>query len=103
MTRHDHYPVSDQLYTCYATGKDVVAMKAVVGAEALSEEDLLFLAFTEKFEGTFLRHGFTDGRDIFESLDMAWGLLRAFPKEMLKKIPKAILDEFYTRRSAARS
>ena len=32
---HDHYPVSDQLYACYATGKDVVAMKAVVGVEAL--------------------------------------------------------------------
>jgi V-type H+-transporting ATPase subunit B len=102
MTRHDHYPVSDQLYACYATGKDVVAMKAVVGVEALSEEDLLFLRFTELFESKFIRHGQNEGRDLFESLDLAWSLLRAFPVEMLKKIPKNILAEFYTRRAQTR-
>lgn len=102
MTRHDHSPVSNQLYANYATGKDVVAMKAVVGAEALSEEDHLYLRFTEKFENRFLRQGAYDKRDVFESLDTAWGLLRLFPKEMLKKIPKHLLAEFYTRRAAAR-
>lgn len=103
MTRHDHYPVSDQLYANYATGRDVVAMKAVVGAEALSEEDHLYLRFTEAFEGKFLRQSPTEGRTIFESLDTAWSLLRAFPKEALKKLPKAILDEFYARRAASRA
>ena len=39
MTRHDHGAVSNQLYTNYATGKDVMAMKAVVGEEALTAED----------------------------------------------------------------
>lgn len=61
--------------------------------------------FTEKFEGRFLCQGAYEGRSIFESLDMAWGansrvpgvvrwskavpdagLLRAFPKDMLKKV-----------------
>jgi len=100
MTRHDHYPVSDQMYANYATGRDVVAMKAVVGAEALSEEDHLYLRFTEQFENRFLKQSAYEGRTIFESLDIAWSLLRAFPREMLKKIPKALLDEFYTRRAA---
>lgn len=31
-----------QLYANYAIGKDVQAMKAVVGEEALSSEDLVF-------------------------------------------------------------
>ena len=31
MTRKDHSDVSNQLYACYAIGKDVQAMKAVVG------------------------------------------------------------------------
>jgi hypothetical protein len=44
-------------YANYAQGKDVVAMKAVVGAEALSAEDNLYLAFTDKFENRFLRQG----------------------------------------------
>ena len=33
MTRKDHGDVSNQLYACYAIGKDVQAMKAVVGEE----------------------------------------------------------------------
>lgn len=44
-------------YANYAQGKDVVAMKAVVGAEALSPEDNLYLQFTDKFENKFLRQG----------------------------------------------
>merc|ERR1711981_1509824 len=50
MTRSDHSDVSNQLYACYAIGKDVLAMKAVVGEEALSDEDLLYLQFLTKFE-----------------------------------------------------
>ena len=39
--------MSNQLYANYAIGKDVAAMKAVVGEEALSPEDLLYLEFLE--------------------------------------------------------
>ena len=35
-------------------GKDSLAMKAVVGEEALSQDDLLFLEFLERFEGEFI-------------------------------------------------
>ena len=54
MTRNDHGEVSNQLYANYAIGKDVVAMKAVVGEEALSSEDHLYLEFMEKFEARFV-------------------------------------------------
>ena len=54
MTRKDHSEVSNQLYANYAIGKDVQAMKAVVGEEALSPEDLLYLEFLEKFEARFV-------------------------------------------------
>merc|ERR1719499_2719051 len=47
MTRDDHNGVSNQLYANYAQGKDVMAMKAVVGEEALSAEDKLYLEFLE--------------------------------------------------------
>jgi V-type H+-transporting ATPase subunit B len=45
------------------------------------------------------RAGPYDARSIFDSLDIAWGMLRSFPREMLKKIPPEILDEFYLRRA----
>jgi len=100
MTRDDHDCVSNQLYACYAMGKDVMAMKAVVGEEALSLEDRLYLDFVEKFESKFVAQGPYQARTVFESLDLAWALLRIFPKELLKKIPKKILDKYYTRRGA---
>jgi V-type H+-transporting ATPase subunit B len=97
MTRPDHAFVSNQMYANYAIGKDVQAMKAVVGEEALTSEDLLYLEFLDKFEHKFLAQGHYESRDVFQSLDIAWSLLRLFPKEMLRRIPEKTLAEYYSR------
>jgi len=101
MTRVDHPEVSNQLYANYATGRDTQALKAVVGEEALSEEENLYLEFLEKFEGQFLMQGAYENRTIFDSLDIAWNLLRTFPPEMLKQITPKVRSEFYARAAAA--
>ena len=44
-------------YANYAIGKDVQAMKAVVGEEALTPDDLLYLEFLQKFEKNFISQG----------------------------------------------
>ena len=91
-------------------------MKAVVGEEALSSDDLLYLEFLGKFEKNFLTQGndptslsfFSrcesfdfagayENRSIADSLDICWQLLRTFPREMLKRIPQEVLQEFYPR------
>merc|ERR1711972_276424 len=100
MTREDHSPVSNQMYANYAMGKDVEAMKAVVGEEALSTEDRLYLEFKEKFEKKFISQGQYQKRTIFESLDLAWELLSIFKRESLKKVSKKILDKYYPRGNA---
>jgi V-type H+-transporting ATPase subunit B len=95
MTRADHPNVSDQLYANYAIGQDTRAMKAVVGEEALSEDEHKYLEFTDKFEEQFIAQGPYQNRDIFESLNVAWRLLRIFPKDLLKKIPAKVKDEYW--------
>merc|ERR1712164_139286 len=97
MTRGDHPNVSDQMYANYAIGQDTRAMKAVVGEEALSEDEHKYLEFIDKFEERFLNQGPYENRDIFTSLDVAWELLRIFPEDLLKKIPKKVKDEFSPR------
>ena len=88
-------------------------MKAVVGEEALSSDDLLYLEFLGKFEKNFLTQGKLasssspltlgcsagayENRTIADSLDVCWQLLRTFPREMLKRIPDGIIKEFYPR------
>lgn len=98
MTRSDHSGVSNQMYAAYAISRDILAMKAVVGEEALSSEDLLYLEFLEKFEKKFVCQGFYETRDIFQSLDLCWELLRTFPKSMLNKIDLKTRDAYYERR-----
>ena len=98
-TRKDHSDVSNQLYAKYAIGRDAASMKAVVGEEALSNEDKLSLEFLEKFEKTYISQGMYEKRSIFDGLDKAWELLRIYPKELLNRIPKKVLDEYYGRSS----
>ena len=100
MTRKDHGDVSNQLYAKYAIGRDAAAMKAVVGEEALSAEDKLSLEFLEKFERQFISQGPYESRTIFESLDLAWSLLRIYRKDMLNRIPAKIINEYYQRTAA---
>ena len=100
MTRKDHSDVSNQLYANYAIGKDVQAMKAVVGEEALTQEDLLYLEFLGRFEQEFIKQGPYENRTIVDSLEIGWELLRIFPKEMLKRIPHDTLESYYKRRNA---
>lgn len=100
LTRDDHPSVSNQLYAFYATGKDTLDMKAVVGEDALSTDDKNFLLFLDRFEGGFLKQGKYEQRDIFKSLDSAWGLLRLFEQNALNKIGKEFKEKYYDRRGA---
>jgi len=100
LTRDDHPYIFTQLYAFYATGKDTLAMKAVVGEDALTTDDKNFLIFLEKFENDFLQQSKYGGRTVFQSLDAAWDLLRLFERQMLTKIDDKILDKYYKRSNA---
>jgi len=97
MTRVDHPSVSNQMYANYAAGKDTQALKAVVGEEALSVEEKRFLEFEQAFEKKFLSQDPYDNRDVFQSLNLCWDLLEAFPPEELKQIKPDLRELFYKR------
>lgn len=94
-TREDHSGVSNQLYAAYAEGLDLRDLVAVVGEEALSERDRLYLEFAEEFEERFIDQGVEEDRSIDETLDMAWDLLTIIPKKELKRIDQKYIDEYY--------
>ena len=72
-------------------------MKAVVGEEALSAEDKLSLEFLDRFEKEFVNQGPYETRSIFDSLELAWDLLRIFPKEQLNRINPKVRSCFFER------
>ena len=94
-TREDHQEVSNQLYFNYAMGKDTLAMKAVIGEEALTADDHLYLEFLDNYEKKFISQGPYDVRTIFKSLDLSWDLLRTFPPERLKNIKPETKAKYY--------
>ncbi len=94
-TRKDHSDVSNQLFAAYAEGLDLRDLVAVVGEEALSDRDKLYLEFAEEFEDRFIDQGVEEDRTIEETLDMAWELLTIIPKKDLKRIDQKFIDEFY--------
>jgi V-type H+-transporting ATPase subunit B len=97
MTREDHPYVSNQLYANYAIGKDNQQMKAVVGEEAMSADEMRYIEFLENFEKKFISQDRYENRNIFDSLDLAWELLRRFPKDDLTKISPEIRDKYLPR------
>lgn len=93
-TREDHRGVADQLYAFYAEGVDIRRLVAIIGEEALSEEDRLYLKFADEFEEQFQNQGEED-RDIEETLAIGWRLLSEFPSTQLKRIKQEAVQQYY--------
>lgn len=93
-TREDHGGIRDQVYSAYANGVDLRRLVAIIGEEALTERDRLYLEFSEEFEKQFLNQGQTD-RSIEDTLNLAWKLLSMFPKGELKRVKEDHIDKYY--------
>ncbi len=93
-TREDHSNVKDQLFASYANGVDLRRLVAIIGEEALTPRDRLYLQFAERFEKEFLTQGQTE-RTIEDTLALGWKLLSMFPKGELKRIKEDHVDKYY--------
>jgi len=93
-TREDHSALRDQLYSAYANGVDLRKLVAIIGEEALTDRDRLYLRFSDEFEKRFLNQGETE-RTIEETLTLAWRLLSTFPKSELKRVKQDHIDKYY--------
>ncbi|MCX8197529.1 MAG: V-type ATP synthase subunit B [Candidatus Micrarchaeota archaeon] len=93
-TREDHRGVADQLYAAYATGRDLRSLAAVVGEEALSATDKLYLKFADVFEERFIKQGSHEDRTIQQTLDLGWELLSILPESELKRVKKEFIEKY---------
>jgi len=93
-TREDHKGVSDQLYSAYASGRDLRSLSAVVGEEALSATDRRFLKLADEFEKRFVKQGPYEDRDIEKTLEISWELLSILPEEELKRVKTDYIKKY---------
>ncbi|MCF7905751.1 V-type ATP synthase subunit B [Candidatus Gracilibacteria bacterium] len=94
-TREDHSKLKDQLFACYARGKDVRELAVVLGESSLSDIDKIYLAFADRFEKEFVGQGYGTERTILESLELGWELLRPFPVSELKRLNSKIIEKYH--------
>jgi V/A-type H+-transporting ATPase subunit B len=93
-TREDHKQVSDQLFAAYANGVDIRKLVAIIGEEALTENDQRYLKFADGFEKRFINQG-PQNRELVESLNLAWELLSILPESELKRISSDHIGKYY--------
>jgi V/A-type H+-transporting ATPase subunit B len=85
-TRADHSDISSQLYASYARAKGIERLATIMGEEELSSIDKQYLKFSEEFETRFVNQGETVNRSIFETLDLAWEVVRILPERELTRV-----------------
>ncbi len=94
-TRVDHANTMNQLFAAYARGKEAKELMVVLGEAALTQMDKLYAKFADEFEKQYVSQGFDANRDIEETLDLGWELLRILPRSELKRIKDEFLDKYY--------
>ncbi len=94
-TREDHRGVADQLYGAYAKAQDAKSLSAIVGAEALSDSDKMYMRFGEEFENRFIRQSIYERRTIEDTLDISWDLLSSLPESELTRIKSDYISKYY--------
>lgn len=94
-TREDHAEVSNQIFSAYSHVQDVLALAQVIGEDELSEIDRKYMEFGRQFEEKFVKQGYEENRNIFETLDLAWQLLTILPREELDRLSPEMLQKYY--------
>jgi len=95
LTREDHNSVEQGLYAAYAKARDLRDLIAIVGKEAISEDDKKFLSFADAFEDKFIRQGKDEERPLLQTLELGWDLLSMVPESSLTMISRNIIEKYH--------
>ena len=93
-TREDHNNVFMQLYAAYAEGCDLREISTIIGAEALSERDKVYLTVADSFEKEFISQGEFEKRRVEDTLNIGWRLFSTLPEEDLKLISEELIKKY---------
>lgn len=99
-TRADHADLTNQLFACYAVGKNAIELMNILGEDSISDLEKIYVRFANEFESRFVSQGFETNRTIDETLNLGWELLSMFPVSELKRIDLKFIKEYYREKSS---
>ena len=94
FTRDDHPEVSNQLFSAYSKVQEVRALAQIVGEEDLSEKDKRYMRFGDAFEKRFVTQSFNENRDMNDTLNLGWDLLKLLPREELDRLKPEMIEKY---------
>jgi len=93
-TRDDHLDLAAQALSLLARARDVAELADLLGTEALSETERLYLAFADAFDGGMAQRP-DENRDLDDTLDRVWRAVSVLPRRELTMLPAEQLDRHY--------
>ena len=93
-TREDHADLLNQLFACYARGRETKELAVILGEESLSEVDKTYLKFSDSFEEKFIQQGEYEERSVLETLDSGWKLLSVFSASELSRVHEEYIQKY---------
>jgi V/A-type H+-transporting ATPase subunit B len=93
-TREDHNNVFMQSYAVYAEGNYLREISTVIGAEALSDRDRIYLKVADRLEQEYLSQGEDERRTVEETLELTWKIFSMLPLEELKLIREEYIKKY---------
>lgn len=96
FTHEDHPSLANQLYAAYARAIHVRVLASVMGSEALSKTDQIFLKFGERFEQEFVHQ--SSARTLEQSMQTGWELLQNIPADELTRLSDQQIERHIEKR-----
>jgi V/A-type H+-transporting ATPase subunit B len=93
-TREDHPDISNQIFSNYSKVQEIRALAQIIGEDELSKIDQKYMEFGRRFEEKFLKQKFEENREINQTLDLMWELLRDLPEQELIRIDPSIVQKY---------
>jgi len=93
-TREDHPDVANQVFSSYSRVQEIRALAQIIGEDELSEIDRKYMEFGRQFEEQFAKQDFEEHRDINQTLELMWELLRILPEQELTRTDPSLVKKY---------
>ncbi|MEU7141649.1 V-type ATP synthase subunit B [Nocardia sp. NPDC046473] len=91
-TRDDHLPLAAQLLAALAKARQVRELSDLIGTDTLGRTEHAYLDLDDAFGRDLVQQRSDETRDLAETLDRAWRVVRRLPRSALTMLPEALID-----------
>jgi V/A-type H+-transporting ATPase subunit B len=94
-TREDHMALAAQIFASIARARSARELADLIGAEALTETDRIYLDFEDAFFSELVNQRSDEVRSMDDTFERAWRVISVLPERELTMMPSASVAAHY--------